>query len=135
MQIQLRDDLPFVSVSLIYQGQEISIPDVLIDTGSATSMFSADRLAVIGISPQAEDNLYTIRGVGGAEVVYVRRVERMTVGSGSLANFEIEVGGMDYGFDIQGILGMNFLIPAGAVIDINNLDITFLSPKPTAVSL
>jgi len=32
---------------------------------------------------------------------------------------------MDYGFEINGILGMDFLMKAGAVIDLQDLQIDF----------
>ena len=41
----------------------------------------------------------------------------------SVDDFEIEVGAMDYGFDIDGIVGMDFLIQVGAVIDLERLEI------------
>jgi len=125
MRIQLRDDLPFVTVNIHYRGQEIAIPNVLIDTGSATSMFSADWLSRIGIQPEADDVLQTVRGVGGVEVVYLRQVDNLTVDTRKMENFEIEVGGMDYGFQLDGILGMDFLVPAGAMIDLKSLEIAF----------
>ncbi|GAB4398787.1 MAG: hypothetical protein OHK0052_21980 [Anaerolineales bacterium] len=42
-----------------------------------------------------------------------------------LPYFEIEVGGMDYGFDMNGILGMDFLLGIGAILDLSQLQITF----------
>lgn len=125
MRLQVRDNLPFVTVSLVYGGKTLEIPDVLVDTGSGGSVFSVDRLAELGVTPQAEDVLHTIHGVGGSEVVFMRRLEAVQVGEFSLPNFEIEVGGMDYGFDINGILGMDFLLPAGAQIDLKRLVIEF----------
>ena len=32
---------------------------------------------------------------------------------------------MDYGFDLGGILGMDFLRASGAIIDLQNLTLTF----------
>ncbi|MBC8235313.1 hypothetical protein H8E77_37685, partial [bacterium] len=55
--------------------------------------------------PIAEDVLHTIRGVGGSEVVFTRRVDYLKVGEHSIADFEIEVSGMDYGLKINGIFG------------------------------
>jgi hypothetical protein len=69
--------------------------------------------------------LYAIRGVGGSEVVFARRVDFIQVGERRLADFEIEVGGMDYGFEINGILGMNFLVASEAVIDLKKLELRF----------
>ena len=38
-------------------------------------------------------------------------------------DFEIEVGAMNYGFDLDGILGVNFLIRAGAVVDLTRTEV------------
>jgi hypothetical protein len=97
----------------------------LIDTGSATSIFSADQVIKINLIPAPEDILYTIRGVGGNEVVFSRKVDYLLVGERKETNFQIEVGGMDYGFEIQGILGMDFLTQAGAVIDLDKMELYF----------
>lgn len=69
--------------------------------------------------------MHTIRGVGGVEVVYLGEVDHLIVGERSIANFEIEVGGMDYGFEINGILGMDFLMVSSAIINIRELRLDF----------
>jgi predicted aspartyl protease len=125
MQLQIRDSLPFVTVELTCDEKTIEIPNVLVDTGSGGTIFSVDLLSKIGIKPQANDPLMTIQGIGGSEVVFVRQVDAVRVGEFSFADFEIEVGSMDYGIDMQGILGMDFLIPAGAQIDLKALELTF----------
>ena len=38
-------------------------------------------------------------------------------------DFDIEVGAMDYGFAIDGIIGTDFLLQVGAVIDLSRLEI------------
>jgi hypothetical protein len=43
----------------------------------------------------------------------------------TVTDFEIEVGGMNYGFDIDGILGMDFLTRAGAIINLRDLRLDF----------
>ena len=125
MKIQLEDDLPVISIKLRNLGREFEIPNILIDTGSATTMFSADWLEKIGILPEQQDVLYTIRGVGGVEVVFTRTITSLTVGEKSIDNFEIEVGGMDYGFAIYGILGMNFLVLTGAKTNLHTMELDF----------
>ena len=47
MKIHLRDGLPFVTVTLIQQGRQLTLQHVLLDTGSAGSLFSADELLKI----------------------------------------------------------------------------------------
>jgi len=54
-----------------------------------------------------------IHGVGGTEVVFSRQVDKLQVGQQGIERFKIEVGGMDYGFRINGILGMDFLEAQG----------------------
>lgn len=125
MRLSLQDDLPFIAVTLVHHGKKIEIPNVLIDTGSGGTLFSADAVAEIGITPQGEDVLRHIHGVGGSEVVFLRKIELIQVGTFTFRDFEIEVGGMDYGFDIGGILGMDFLLASGAQIDLKRLTIEF----------
>ncbi len=60
-----------------------------------------------------------MRGIGGAKFVFLKRIDR---------NFAIEVGAMDYGFAIDGIIGTDFLLQVGAVIDLSRLEIRRASP-------
>jgi Aspartyl protease len=125
MLLTLRDNLLLVSVTVAYQGISTNIHNVIIDTGSAATLFSINHLEKIGITPAPHDTLHRIHGIGGTEVVFVRCVDYLRVGKCKLVGFEIEVGSMNYGFDIDGILGMDFLIQAGAIINLWELAITF----------
>lgn len=125
MQLALKDDLPFVTVHAQYNGASIEIPDVLVDTGSASTVIAADRVAPIGLVPQPNDTLRTLQGIGGTEVVFTRQVERLTVGEQGVDVFEIEVGGLDYGFAINGILGMDFLTRTAAILDLGTFELRF----------
>ena len=125
MHVPLKDNLPFTTVTISYKGDTIDIPNILIDTGSGTTILSADIVTSINIIPSPEDTLYTIRGVGGSEVVFSRKVDFLRVGEKCIADFEVEVGGMEYGFEINGILGMNFLLCAGAIINMRTMNLEF----------
>jgi predicted aspartyl protease len=125
MQLSLKDNLPFVNLVVIYKGQTVEINDVLIDTGSGTTVLASDIVQVIQITPSPEDVLYTIRGIGGSEVVFSRIVDALKLGECSINNIEVEIGGMDYGFRINGILGMDFLLRAGAIINLQDMKIEF----------
>ncbi len=39
----------------------------------------------------------------------------------SLKNFKVEIGVMDYGFEINGIIGIDLLKAVGAIIDLNKM--------------
>jgi len=125
MQLWLQDKLPFTTVRIAYSGSAIDIPNVLIDTGSAGTIMAADIIADIQIVPLPQDTLRVIRGVGGREAVFIRCVDYLQMGERSLPDFEIEVGGMDYGFEINGIIGMDFLLQAKAIINLHDMRIEF----------
>lgn len=123
MKLRLLDGLPFVSVAIIAQGHAMRLEAVLLDTGSAGTILAADRLAEIGLTYSPHDEVHRIRGVGGVEFVFTKRVEQLMVGELTVEDFTIEVGAMDYGFLIDGTLGMDFLKSVGAVIDLGDMEI------------
>ena len=125
MQLKLIDGLPYSEVTIAYKDQNIIVENVLVDTGSASTIFSSDLMKKIGISPEPDDPLHTIRGVGGVEAVFSRSVDSVRLGSKEVQDIEVEIGGMDYGFYINGILGMDILLKMGAIIDLQNMEIVF----------
>ena len=118
-------DLPFVTVTVAHQKDQLDIPNVLVDTGSGTTVLSVDWVRKIKITYTLQDDLYTIRGVGGREAVFLRELDYLQVGEYCMRHFDVEIGGLDYGFEINGILGMNFLKRAGAVINLQEMKLQF----------
>lgn len=115
--------LPFVSIQIEFRGQKVNLPNVLLDTGSASTLLNADVVRGIGMVPEENDVVNIIRGVGGIEYVYTKLLDSITVDGALLHNFEIEIGNMDYGLELDGILGFNFMSQTGAVIDTNNMEL------------
>ena len=72
MKIEIRNGLPYTTLTNGYNSQSIDISNILIDTGYASTILAADIVADIGILPFENEILYTIRGVGGSEVVFIR---------------------------------------------------------------
>ena len=125
MRLTLKDDLLFVTLALVYRGATLVVPDVLVDTGSAGTILSANLVAQVALIPEPGDILHTVRGVGGSEAVFARRVDRLQVDNQAVENFEVEIGGMEYGFGINGILGMDYLVRVGAIINLHTLAMEF----------
>lgn len=123
MKIRIKKGLPYISASLIYKKRKIEFNNVLLDTGSAGSVFSADKLLSIGLSVERDDSVHRIMGVGGAEFVFSKRIDSLAMEKFEVNDVEIEVGAMDYGIDIDGIIGMDFLLQARAKIDFEHLEI------------
>lgn len=123
MKISLNDNLPFVKLKLKHDNNTKILSNVLIDTGSASTLISADIALELGLKPGRDDKIYTIKGVGGVEFVYEKSVQEINLDCMTINDFVIQIGAMEYGFDIEGILGMDFLIHTNAIIDIGELNL------------
>ena len=123
MNIRIRNGFPYVAAALTYRGQHLPFDNILLDTGSAGTVFAVDKVLAIGIQLEPQDLIRRIRGVGGAEFVFIKSVDRLSLDDLFLENFEIEVGAMNYGIESDGILGMDFLLQVGAGIDLAQLKI------------
>ena len=119
MNLTIQYNLPFISIQAGYCGLSVDISHILVDTGSATTILNADILSTIGVKPEANDTTAKIVGIGGEESVYQKVIDFIKVEDKVMTDFKIEVGLMDYGFEINGILGMNFLMKANAIIDLH----------------
>jgi hypothetical protein len=69
------------------------------------------------VFPEGNDVVDTIRGVGGIEYVYTKILDAIHFGNFSIEEFQVEIGSMDYGMDIDGIIGFDFVVAAGLEID------------------
>jgi Aspartyl protease len=98
MKIRLEHGLAYVEASLTFRGRNLRLTNTILDTGSSSTIFSADRLLDIGVVPEPADVLHRLRGVGGTEYAFSKRLDFLAVGDMETPNFEIEVGAMDYGF-------------------------------------
>lgn len=123
MKIRVEDGLLYITVSLTYRGQSLQIEKALLDTGSAGTVFSADSVLAIGLRYEMSDSVHRIRGVGGAEFVFSKQIDRLAVNELEVRDVVVEIGAMDYGFEIDGIVGLDFLLHVGALIDLAHLEI------------
>lgn len=123
--LSLRDGIPFITAEFINDNNKISTKNILIDTGAGSSILSSDIAIEVGLTPGPNDVINRVRGVGGYEFVYQKSIEKIKIGDTEVCNFTIEVGDMDYGFDIDGILGTDFLRASRAIIDMDKLMIRF----------
>jgi len=123
MKIRLQDGLPYVSASFTHRGQRLTFNNVILDTGSVGTLFSIDKVTAIGVEYEPGDAVHRIRGVGGAEFVVTKRIDLVSIGELEAHDLEVELGALAYGFEIEGIIGMDFLTRTAAVIDLSRLEI------------
>ena len=116
--------LPFVEATVIFRGRSLQLNHVLIDTGSAGTILNVNSLEKIGVKPEANDVTHTIYGVGGTEFVYTKQIDQICLSKDiSISDFLVELGSMDYGLEIDGIIGYDFMKKVGIVIDLNKLSL------------
>ena len=123
MKIRLQDGLPIAAVTLEHGAQRLTLENVVIDTGSVGTVFPIDQVEPIGLGMEPDDTIVHVRGIGGTEFVFVKQVDRLVLEGLAVQNFPVDIGAMDYGFEIDGILGIDFLMQARAVIDLAKMEI------------
>ncbi|OLS02691.1 retropepsin-like aspartic protease [Tissierella creatinophila] len=121
VKLNYKYDLPFCKIIIEYRGKSITLDNILLDTGSGCTIFKMDEVDKIGITIEKEDTIETISGVGGVEFVYKKNIDKIIFGNLEIENFNIEIGVMDYGFDINGIIGIDFMKYIGAIIDLDKM--------------
>lgn len=123
MRIRVEDGLAFVSATIRYNDQSIELDNMLLDTGSVGTMLAIDQIEALNLSAEPGDTIYRVVGIGGAEYVFSKNVDLLSVGHLQVSSFTVEFGAMRYGFTLDGIVGLDFLLETGAVIDLMQLDI------------
>ncbi|SDI48116.1 retropepsin-like aspartic protease [Natribacillus halophilus] len=121
MKINIQYGLPFVGLEVTFRGKKLRLDNVLLDTGSAGTTFNANVVENIGVVPEKNDIVDTIRGVGGVEYVYVKNFDLIQLEEISQNDFEVEIGNMDYGMTMDGILGFDFISSAKLIVDTNKM--------------
>ncbi len=121
----IENGLLLTDMELTFRGQSLWIKRVLVDTGSGGTIISTDLAESIGIIAEEDDMIYRISGVGGSEFVFSKTVDSIEIGQAEIRDFPLEVGAMNYGFDLDGTIGLDFLQQIKAIINIDKLTIEF----------
>ncbi|MEO0562007.1 MAG: retropepsin-like aspartic protease [Chloroflexota bacterium] len=121
--IRMLHGLPFTIVTLSYGETEVIFEQVLIDSGSAGSLFDVEQLAAVDITPTPSDRIRTMRGVGGREYVVEKQIDQIALGRLVWRKPVVQIGSVDYGTPMDGILGADFLLAVGATLDFDALEI------------
>ena len=86
MNIKLINGLPFVSLILRHNQSQLKLDNILLDTGSGATLFPIDIVSAIDILPSPSDEIHSIRGVGGVEYVFEKRIDSIELGDLKVEN-------------------------------------------------
>ena len=109
-------NLLFCSLDLIIVNQPLHLKNVLIDTGSATTVINADYVLLDGT-----EIVNQVRGVGGFEQILTKNYSTLNINGYLLNNTCMSIGDMDYGIDMDLLLGLDMLKALNADISIKNM--------------
>jgi hypothetical protein len=123
MKLQIQNGLLYATVLLEHKGKKLSFDNVIIDTGSSGTVFSKSKVSTIGLYQEPIDPSRKVHGVGGAEFVFTKCIDSIMLDDLQVSNFNIQVGDMKYGLNIDGIIGLDFLLQTKSIIDLFKMEI------------
>lgn len=123
MRIEICEGLPLVSVSLFYNGKTLCLNDVLLDTGCSATIFDADEVEGIGlVIDRTSGRPRRMYGVGGeSELCYEQIVSNIKINNRLFGFFKLQLGITKETYGFNGILGMDFLIESGSIINFKEM--------------
>ena len=100
------------------------IQDVIIDTGASHMVIDTEYLEVMDIPLLDNDELGKAIGYGGTISYSLRKnLDEIRCGDLIKNNIKIDFGVIDPKNRISGLIGLDFLVSAGSVIDLVDLNI------------
>lgn len=124
MNIQYRNGLVFTTLEITFRGNSKIIDDIVIDTGACETIISPDIVEDIGVFAELNDKVNSFYGVGGSlHNFFSKVVDEIKIGDKIIGSTKVDFGVIDPEGDINGLLGLDFLMEIGAVIDLKNLEI------------
>ena len=119
--LRYQHKLLFCSLNLTIDNQLLHLENVLLDTGSATTLINSDYIHFDG-----NEELINVHGVGGYESVLMKPFRSISINDSTVHNILLCVGEMDYGIDIDLLIGLDLLKTLNADISIKNMSLEFL---------
>ena len=125
MKMEYRDGLIFTEIKLNFRGKTKIIENVVIDTGAAETIISPDAVNDLGIYAELNDKVNSFYGVGGSlHNFFSKNVDILGMDTFELKDVKLDFGIIDPRGEINGLIGLDLLIKAGAIIDLKNMNIT-----------
>lgn len=127
MKLEFRDGLIFTSIHITYKGIIKEINNIVIDTGAAETIISPDIVEDIGIIAEGNDEINSFYGVGGSmHYFFSKEIDIVSLGEFDFNKAKIDFGVIDPKGYINGLLGIDLLMKAKAIIDLGELELKII---------
>ncbi|CAI3543081.1 MULTISPECIES: retroviral-like aspartic protease family protein [Clostridium] len=114
------NQLLFCKLDCKLNNEDLHLDNVLIDTGSATTLINADYINFDGTETVQE-----AYGIGGSEKILNKQFSDLQINEFTLNNISISVGDMDYGLNIDMLLGLDLLKSLNAIVNLDTMQLEF----------
>ncbi|MCD9024020.1 retropepsin-like aspartic protease [Cohnella silvisoli] len=125
MNLDYVDGLLFSSVFIKHNGKTILVPHIVIDTGAAESIISIDAVEELFNTYEPEDQIRFMTGIGGREASVRRRIDQVEFHSYKAQDIRIDFGRIGEYSGINGLIGLDILIPGKFIVDLHRLRLYF----------
>lgn len=119
--LKLRHSLLFCNLDIDIDDNILHFDNVLIDTGSATTLINSDYISLDG-----SEEFISIYGVGGYETVLNKHFNKIIIDNFPIDNIDLSVGELDYGIKIDMLIGLDLLSKLNANINIKDMTMSFV---------
>ncbi len=124
VKINSKDGLIYVDATLVHGNSSITLKNALVDTGSCATVISRDIAHSLGMKPEPTDIINSIQGIGGSESVIEKKIDAICLDDAAAANFGIQIGAMNYGIELEAIIGLDLLTACKVVMNLENYTLT-----------
>jgi predicted aspartyl protease len=124
VKINSKDGLIYVDATLVHGNSSITLKNALVDTGSSATVISRDIAYSLGMKPEPTDIINSVQGIGGSESVIEKKIDAIRLDDVAAANFGIQIGAMNYGIELEAIIGLDLLTACKVVMNLENYTLT-----------
>jgi hypothetical protein len=121
LKIEYIDGLLVASLSLEHNQRSHTIGNIIIDTGAAQSVIDTQVLDILDINPEGDDEIITMAGIGGTEYAVRKMIDRLQFDTVVVERALIDFGNLDGHPRVNGLLGLDILLPGRFIIDLEAL--------------
>ncbi|TYQ18131.1 UNVERIFIED_CONTAM: putative aspartyl protease [Acetivibrio alkalicellulosi] len=123
--LKFKNGLFYADITILHEGKEVKVIDVIIDTGASKTIILPDFLYEYDISFNDDDELVVMSGIGGAEAsAFRKRIESISLGDIVLTNMFIDFGVIDPKDGVNGLIGNDFLKTGKVIIDTDGMTLS-----------
>lgn len=126
--LQYKNGLLYTSIEFKFKEKSVFIEDVIIDTGASHTIIATEYLEEIDAPLLDADELVKTTGYGGVVYYSIRKkLDEIKCGNLVLKDIKLDFGVIDPKNRVNGLIGLDFLIGVGTVID--PVDLTMYERK------